>query len=96
MKGDASDEYDLEDTFWQEMEGLIDKEIAEGQILAAEIEFLDPHHNAAVLRVWRRAKGDSHGDEIEELRSLVTRDGDGKLLCQVIQGSRSGREGEGK
>ena len=87
-------EYDLEDAFWQEIEGLIDKEIAENQIVAAEIEFLDPHRHAAVLRVWRRAKGDSHGDVIEELRSLVTRDSDGKLLCQVIQGSRSGGRGD--
>lgn len=84
------DEYDLDDMLWQEMEGLIDREIAEGQIVAAEIEFLDPHRHAAVLRVWRRAKGDSHGDVIEELRSLVTRDDNGNLLCQVIQGSRSG------
>ena len=89
-------EYDLEDAFWQEIESLIDREIAEGQILAAEVEFLDPHRHAAVLRVWRMAKGDSHGDVIEELRSLVTRDSDGKLLCQVIQGSRSGEEGGGE
>ena len=82
-------EYDLEDAFWQEIEGLIDKEIAGNQIVAAEIEFLDPHRHAAVLRVWRRAKSDSRGDTIEELRSLVTRGDDGKLLCQVIQGSRS-------
>ena len=87
-------EYNLDDTFWQEIERLIDREIIENQILAADVESLDARHQTAVLMVWRRApQKDSYGDGIEELRSLVTRDGDGKLLCWVIQGSRSRARG---
>ena len=72
----------FEDTFWREIEDLIDKEIAENQIRAAEIEFLDEERQKAVLRVWRRA---AHGDCIEELRSLVDKDEQGKLRCQIIK-----------
>lgn len=82
-------------TWGAEVRALLDKEIAENQILTAKIEFLDNLHEVAILRVWRRAPSqDSYGDGIEELRSLVSKDGEGKLQCWVIQGSRSSEKGE--
>ncbi len=78
-----------------EVRALLDEEIAESQILTAKIEFLDTLHEVVILRVWRWAPHkDSHGDSIEELRSLVSKDDEGKLQCRVIQGSRSGGKKE--
>jgi len=71
-----------EEAFWQEIEDLIDREIAETQILAADIEFLDYRRQTAVLTVWRRAE---HGDHVEELRSLVDKDDEGNLRCRIIK-----------
>ena len=74
----------LEEALWQEIEALIDREIAENQIVAADVEFIDPRHQVAVLTVWRR-----QGDCIEELRSLVDKDSEGNLRCRIIKRGES-------
>ena len=76
--------YDYDDTFHQEVEDMIDKEISENQIKAAEIEFLDERRQTAVLRIWRRA---AHGDRVEEIRSFIDKDKQGVLQCQIIKRS---------
>lgn len=68
-------------SFWIEIQNLIDKEIADNQIKFAKIEYMDELRQKAVLKVWRRA---AQGDCIEELRSLVNKDEHGKLRCQII------------
>jgi len=77
---------DLEEAFWEEIETLIDKEITENQIVAADVETIDPLRQFAVLTVWRRA---AQGDCIEELRSLVDKDGEGNLRCRIIKRGES-------
>jgi len=89
--GEPGEMVEYENSFKRRVCALMDREIAEGQIKAWRMKFVDETNCVAVVKVWRKAKKDSHGDSIEELRSLVSKGDDGTLLCQVIQGSRSGK-----
>jgi len=87
--GELGETVEYESSFKQGVHALMDREIAEGQIKAWRMEFVDETNCVAVVRVWRRAKKDAWGDSIEELRSLVSKGDDGTLLGRVIQGSRT-------
>ena len=76
--------------FEREVRARIDEEIAENQIKAGKIEFVDEVNCVAVIRVWRRMAKDAYGDSIGELRALMSKNSEGELHCQIIQGSRLG------